>query len=57
MKDRPPFKWIASFDDPIEAERCCKEHALRIKRLGVVHTFSVGIRTESGKHHVYLFKR
>jgi hypothetical protein len=52
-----PYRWIASFDDPVEAERCVLEHAKRIKRLGVAWQFSVGIRTEQNKHHVHLFKR
>lgn len=48
---------LGSFEDPSEADKCVREHALRIKRLKVANQFSVGIETAEEWHHVYLYER
>ena len=49
-------KWLASFDDPNEADAFLKRQAKTLVTLGFAGRYGVSIRTEDGKHHVELWE-
>jgi len=49
-------KWLASFQDPDEADRYLREAASKLKKLGLTDRFGVRIRTEYIHHNVELIE-